>query len=144
VVYTPNQLVTQADIAGQNAIHTVVPLFISQGMGPNGTANTMVTDIDSGLQITEKVSSQGYQVYTASQLLANSANNITTNTNVALQAMTQNTNYLDTIQVAIASFTASLFDSVFNWGLYLIQGILGFVLAASLLMLVGVVGTHCF
>ena len=58
--------------------------------------------------------------------------------------MTQNTNYLDSIQVSIASFSSNIFDSVFNWGLYLIQGILGFVLAASLLILVGIIGTHFF
>lgn len=143
-VFTPNQGVTQADIAGKNAIHTVVPLFISQGMGPNGTANTTVTDIDAGLQVTEKVSLQGYEVFTGSQMLANSANNITANTNIALQAMTQNTNSLDSIQVSLSSFSSNLFDSIFNWGLYLIQGVLGFVLAASLLVLVGIIGTHCF
>ena len=87
---------------------------------------------------------QGYEVFTRSQLLANSADNIKTNVNIALQALTQNTNYIDSIQVSLTSFSSNLFDSVFNWGLYLIQGILGFVLAASLLILIGVIGTHFF
>jgi hypothetical protein len=63
---------------------------------------------------------------------------------VALQALTQNANYLDSIQVSLTNFSSNLFDSVFNWGLYLIQGILGFVLAASLLILIGIIGTHFF
>jgi hypothetical protein len=54
-VYSPNSITTQASIAGGNPLPTVTPLFISQGLGPNGTANTMVTDIDSALRITEKV-----------------------------------------------------------------------------------------
>lgn len=83
-------------------------------------------------------------MFTRSQLLANSADNIKTNVNIALQALTQNTNYIDSIQVSLTSFSSNLFDSVFNWGLYLIQGILGFVLAASLLILIGVIGTHFF
>ena len=34
----------------------------------------MVTDIDSGIRVTEQVSSQGYTVYNSAFLMANSAN----------------------------------------------------------------------
>ena len=51
-MYTPTQADTAADIAGKLDIRRVVPLFIGKGLGPNGTANTMVTDIDAGLQVT--------------------------------------------------------------------------------------------
>ena len=56
--------------------------------------------------------------------------------------MSLNEGYLNSILVSIDSFSASMFDSVFNWGLYLIQAILGFVLAASLLLILGVISTH--
>lgn len=77
-VYSPNP---SSWTGGSSTPPTVVPLFISAGLGPNGTANTMVTDIDSGIQVTEQVSSQGYTVYTSALLLANSANEIISNMN---------------------------------------------------------------
>lgn len=143
-VYSPNPADTQTAVSGNQPLPVITPRFIASGLGPNGTANTMVTDIDSGLQVTKKIATQGYRVYTGAQLLANSANSITVNTNLALQAMAQNSNYLDAINVSLDSFSASIFDSLFNWGLYLIQGILGFVLAASLLIILGILGTHWF
>ena len=73
-VLSPNPVTTQTAISGGNDLPTVVPLFISAGLGPNGTANTMVTDIDSGIQVTEEVSNQGYTVFTSALLMANSAN----------------------------------------------------------------------
>lgn len=85
-VYSPNSLATSTT--------TVVPRFISSGLGPNGTSNTMVTDIDSGIRVTEKVSSQGYKVYTAAFLLANSANTISANLNLAINSLTLNTRYI--------------------------------------------------
>ena len=62
--------------------------------------------------------------------------------NEALTSMTQNSNYLTSIQVSIDAFSKSMFDNIFNWGLYLIQGILGFILAASLLLILGIVAVH--
>lgn len=136
VVFSPNSLATSSS--------TVVPRFISSGLGPNGTANTMVTDIDSGIRVTEQVSGQGYKVYTAALLLATSANTMTANLNLAIDAMTLNSNYITSIQVSLDAFNKALFDQVFNWGLYLIQGIMAFILTASLLLILGIVATHCF
>ena len=51
-VYTPNMAQTKTDISGNNNLHTIVPLFISEGLGPNNTNNTMVSDIDSGIRVT--------------------------------------------------------------------------------------------
>ena len=67
-------LTPSASSAGANrdTIPRVTPLFISAGLGPNGTADTMVTDIDSGIRVTEQVSAQGYQVFTSAFLFANS------------------------------------------------------------------------
>jgi hypothetical protein len=55
VVLTPNPATTQSALSASNPIPTIVPLFIEQYLGPNGTANTMITDIDSGFQVTQKV-----------------------------------------------------------------------------------------
>lgn len=120
----------------------MVPLFISAGLGPNSTNNTMVNDIDSGIRVTEQVSSQGYTVYTSALLLTTSANEIINNLNQAINQMTLNSNYLTSMQVSIDAFSRSIFDNLFNWGLYLVQGVLGFILAASLLLLLGIIATH--
>lgn len=55
VVATPNPVTTAAANLAGTAVPTIVPLFIQTSLGPNGTAGTMVTDIDSGLQVTQKV-----------------------------------------------------------------------------------------
>lgn len=54
-VYTPDPAVTTSKMSLNQPIPTITPKFIQQGLGPNGTANTMVTDIDSGLRITAVV-----------------------------------------------------------------------------------------
>ena len=59
-VNTPDPVATYSALSAGNPAPTVTPLFIAQGMGPNGTANTMVTDIDSGIKVTKKVKSSKY------------------------------------------------------------------------------------
>ena len=49
-VYSPNPTTTNAAMTANNPLPTIVPRFIGQGLGPNGTANTMITDIDSSLR----------------------------------------------------------------------------------------------
>lgn len=143
-VYSPNPTTTESAISGSTPLPTVTPRFIASGLGPNGTTNTMVDDIAAGLRVTEQLSSQGSKVYEAGQLLAYSSNTIVSNLAVASSAMTLNANYMTSIQVSLDSFRSSMFDQVFNWGFYLIQGILGLVLAASLLFLLGIVAVHFF
>jgi len=55
-VITPNRDTTDAAIAGSNPLPLVDSVFIQTGLGPNGTANTMVNDIDIGLRTTKIVS----------------------------------------------------------------------------------------
>ena len=52
---TPDPIATKNAINTNNAIPTIVPLFIQSGLGPNATANKMITDLDSGFQITQQV-----------------------------------------------------------------------------------------
>lgn len=49
---TPNPSTTKTAIDNGFGYPTIESRFISKGMGPNGTANTMVTDIDRGLRTT--------------------------------------------------------------------------------------------
>jgi len=46
---------TKAAINAQIDIPKIVPYFVQQYLGPNGQPNKMTTDIDAGLQITQKV-----------------------------------------------------------------------------------------
>jgi hypothetical protein len=55
VVYTPNPDTTSIAMTAGTTIPTIVPLFIEKYLGPNGTANTMITDIDSSFKITQQV-----------------------------------------------------------------------------------------
>mgnify|MGYP000968332850 CR=1 FL=1 len=54
-VFTPDPALTKAAIDAQTDIPKIVPYFVQNYLGPNGKPNTMTTDIDSGLQITQKV-----------------------------------------------------------------------------------------
>jgi len=49
---TPNPSTTKTAIDNGFGYPTIESRFISKGMGPNGTSNTMVTDIDRGLRTT--------------------------------------------------------------------------------------------
>ena len=55
VVKSPDPAATYSAMTLGNPMPTIVPRFISSGLGPNGTANTMITDIDSDLRITKTV-----------------------------------------------------------------------------------------
>jgi hypothetical protein len=52
---TPNPSTTETAANAGQSTPLIDSRFIKTGMGPNGTANRMVTDIDSGLQTTAKV-----------------------------------------------------------------------------------------
>lgn len=52
---TPNPDTTATNLNNNISVPLIDSVFIKQGMGPNGTTNTMVTDIDSGLRTTAKV-----------------------------------------------------------------------------------------
>lgn len=52
---TPNPISTATNLNANISVPMIDSLFIKQGLGPNGTTGTMVSDIDSGLRITAKV-----------------------------------------------------------------------------------------
>jgi hypothetical protein len=55
-----------------------------------------------------------------------------------------NSNYYDATTVSVNKFSANIFDNIYDWGLYLIEAILAFVMMGSCLILVGVIATHSF
>lgn len=73
----PDATATAAN-AGQ-ATPMIDSLFIKTGMGPNGTLNTMVTDIDSGLRTTAILSEQARRIEASANLLTASLNTILNN-----------------------------------------------------------------
>ncbi len=52
---SPNPDTTSTAANAGQSTPMIDSMFIKYGMGPNGTSNTMVTDIDSGLRTTKKV-----------------------------------------------------------------------------------------
>lgn len=52
---TPNPDTTATNLNANLSVPMIDSRFIRQGLGPNGTENTMITDIDYGLRTTEKV-----------------------------------------------------------------------------------------
>ena len=61
-LFTPNPTTTKTALDNGLAIPMIDSRFILTGLGPNGTANTMITDIDKGLRTTEVLSSLAYDI----------------------------------------------------------------------------------
>ena len=53
-------------------------------------------------------------------------------------------NQLNATTAVLNTFSNNIFDSVFSWGLYALEGTIGFILAGSLLIILGVISTHFF
>lgn len=76
--------------------------------------------------------------------MASSAATITANTNQTLNKLAQNSQNLLSIQASLDSFSNAVFDQIFSWILYLIEGMIGFILVGSLLCILGSIATHSF
>jgi len=76
--------------------------------------------------------------------MANSANSLKNNTDSNLRSLSSTSNALNTVIVSINEFSSDVFDNLFNWGLYLIEALLGFIVVASFLIILGVLTTHWF
>ena len=120
-VYSPNPSTTASAISANTPLPTIVPLFISTGLGPYTQNATMTYDINQVLQSTTGIlAAQGYRVFKAAQTLTNSANSIQTNTNINLQSISMNSNYFDTTTVSVNIFSNNIFEAMESWALYLI------------------------
>jgi hypothetical protein len=51
---------------------------------------------------------------------------------------------LTQFNVEIDTFSNRYFDQLFSWGIYAMEGIVGFILAACLMGIAGGIATHCF
>ncbi len=51
-------------------------------------------------------------------------------------------NQLDQIEAQLKIFSADYFDKLFDWGMYVIEGLVGLILAGSVFILFGVISTH--
>jgi type II secretory pathway pseudopilin PulG len=61
----------------------ITPYFIQSSLGPNGTAYTMVTNIDGGMQVTQKLTNAAISVDQAAKTLVDSIGTIQSNINVS-------------------------------------------------------------
>jgi len=81
----------------------------------------MTYDIHNAfLNTTAVVANQGYKVFKAAQTLTNSANSIQTNTEINMQSLTMNSNYIDASTTSLNNMRSDLFDALETWSLYLI------------------------
>jgi hypothetical protein len=76
--------------------------------------------------------------------LANSAQNITANTNSNLQGISIASSYLTAIQASIASFQQQFISVALGQGLYVIQAVFGVILLGCLISLLGIISSHIF
>ena len=113
-------------------------------MGPNGTFNTMVDDIDRGLSTTEIKSAQAYKIYQSALTLVESSTTIQTNSISAQNTLSMYIRQFEVLQTEMDTFSQQYFDDYFSYGLYLQQAVIGFVLTGGILMLVGGLSTHSF
>jgi hypothetical protein len=144
-VYSPNPSTTASAVSSNSPLPTVVPLFISSGLGPYTQSGTMTYDIHQALiNTTGALGAQGYKVYKAAQTLTTSSNSIQTNTDINMKSITMNSNYFDATTVSINTFSKDIFESMESWALYLIQAILIFIMIAGLIIMMGVIATHFF
>jgi hypothetical protein len=75
--------------------------------------------------------------------LANSAQNITNNTNSNLQGISIASKYLSNIELSINSFQTFV-SFALNPGLYIVQAVFGVVLLGCMLSLLGLISSHVF
>ena len=61
----------------------------------------MTYDIEQGIKATENVTSQGYKVYQAAVLMANSANNLKTNIELNIRSLEMTSSALTSITVSV-------------------------------------------
>jgi hypothetical protein len=74
--------------------------------------------------------------------LVDSSATIAANTNSSQQALSMYENQLDQIEAQLKIFSADYFDKLFDWGMYVIEGLVGLILAGSVFILFGVISTH--
>lgn len=122
----------------------ITPYFISNDLGPYTVNTTMTGDIEGAIKLTENVTTQGAQVFSSSQLFANSIANIQAKYQSSIQSMYSTNGYITSAVASITTFSQNVFDNFFPKLLYFIQGVLAVIITCSLLILLGAFSTHYF
>jgi hypothetical protein len=122
----------------------ITPYFIHGSLGPDTNPNTMVYDIDQGLQITQGLTNQAILVDQSAKLVSDSAAIITNNIGVSQSQLDMYNTQLSNFNSELDVFSSRYFDQLFTWGIYAMEGIVGFILAACLMVIAGGISTHCF
>jgi hypothetical protein len=143
-VYSPNPTTTNAAMASSSPLPTITPLFIQQGLGPNGTANTMITDIDSGLRTISAVKDQAYFTYGSAMTFVSSASTVANNTNNNLNSITQATDVLANVNAALNVFSTTYLAYMTDYAIYAMEAVFGVILLGSLMLLLGMISSHVF
>lgn len=122
----------------------VTPLFIAEGLGPSTTPSTMTFDLNTGLQTTQTLTTAALQVDQSAKTLADSVSTIQSNVLISQNQLSMYNTQLSSFVSEIDSFSNRYFDQMFQWGIYAMEGIVGFILAACLMGVAGGIATHCF
>ncbi len=116
--------------------------FISKGLGPNGTTNTMVTDIDRGLRITEILSSFAYGIEVAAKRVIDSSSTLLANTNSSLQNMEMYISQLKSVQTTMDQFKSSYLETLFHKGLGLLEASFGISIVGGFCCVLGIIAAY--
>lgn len=127
-----------------NSTLDINSVFLSSGLGPNGTSGTMVNDIDMTLRTTKRLSDTAYAVDQSAKKLVDSKVLIQTNVVLSQNQMSMYSAALTQFNTDLDAFSKAQVDDNFSVLLYLVEGVLGFTLVAALLGLMGVFATHLF
>lgn len=127
-----------------NSTLDVNSVFLSSGLGPNGTSGTMVNDIDTTLRTTKRLSDMAYAVDQSARKLVDSKVLIHANVVLSQNQMNMYNAGLKQFNTDLDNFSKQQIDANFSKVLYLVEGILGFVLVAALTGVMGVFATHLF
>lgn len=101
---TPNPDTTKASLLAGGGYPQVNSVFINTGLGPNGTINTMVDDIDRGLRITEIKSKQAYQIELSAQAMVSATATIKTNAVAAQNTLSMYLRQFEVVKSETDSF----------------------------------------
>lgn len=141
---SPNPATTETNLAAGLDYPVIDSVFIKTKLGPNGTFNTMVDDIDRGLRTTEVKSKQAYQIEMSAKTMVEATTVIKTNSVAAQNTLSMYLRQLEVLQTEMDTFASQYFDNYFSIGVYVLQGVVGFVLVSSLLVIIGALSTHCY
>ena len=141
---TPNPSTTEVNLNAGFDFPRIDSIFIQGGLGPNGTFGTMVDDIDRGLRKTEKKSQAAYDIESAAQKMVLASSTIQENAVSSQNTLAMYIRQLEVVNEELNQFADTFFDEYFSAGIYVMQGVVGFVLVSSLLILIGALSTHFY